>query len=201
MIGRLIGVVVTDELDGALIVDVGGVGYEVMAPIGTVGRAKTAGADGRVTLYVHTHVREDALDLYGFASLGERQTFRLLLGVPNVGPKTALGVLSALPALDLVRAVEARDVARLNKISGIGRKTAERLILELREKLPQVGLLDESGPPVAATMGDAERLLGALTNMGYRPAEAQKAVAALGPRVGKDAIGTLLKEALAELAR
>ena len=89
-------------------------------------------------LHVHTHVREDALDLYGFASDTERRAFRLLIGVPNVGPKTALAVLSALPLPDLGRAVRDGDVGRLTRVPGIGKKTAERLVLELKEKLPVV---------------------------------------------------------------
>jgi holliday junction DNA helicase RuvA len=198
MIGRLSGVVVDDALDGTLLVDVAGVGYEVLAPIGTTARA---GSEGRVVLHVHTHVREDALELFGFASAVERQVFRLLLSVPNVGPKTALGVLSALPPPELAQAVESRDFARLNKISGIGKKTAERLVLELREKLKQVVAASPSVRGVPAPERDADRLLGALTGMGYRPQEAQRALDALGTRVGDEPLATLLRAALAELAR
>src|SRR5688572_14421468 len=136
MIGRLAGVVVAEDPGGAIVIDVGGVGYELLAPIGTVGRADTA-AD-RIVLHVHTHVREDALDLFGFATEAERRAFRLLIGVPNVGPKTALAVMSALPLPDLSRAVRAGDLARLTRVPGIGRKTAERLVLELKEKLSGV---------------------------------------------------------------
>lgn len=201
MIGRLSGVVIDDTLDGALLIDVAGVGYEVMTPVGTRGRAGGAGSDGRVVLYTHTHVREDALELYGFASAVERGVFRLLISVPNVGPKTALGVLSALPPPELARAVEAKDLARLNKISGIGRKTAERLVLELREKLPQVGPLAATSAEAASAGSTADRLVGALTNMGYRPQEAQRALKALGDRLGAEPIESLLRAALAELAR
>src|SRR3954471_6600235 len=133
MIGRLTGIPLSDE-DGALVIDVHGVGYEVSAPLGTAGRA-ARDAEGRVTIYVHTHVREDALMLFGFAMESERHAFRTLIGVSNVGPKTALAVLSALPAADLARAIAAKDVARLTAISGVGKKTAERLVLELRDKL------------------------------------------------------------------
>jgi Holliday junction DNA helicase RuvA len=152
-------------------------------------------------LYTHTHVREDALELYGFTSLIERDVFRLLLDVPNVGPKTALGVLSSLPPPELARAVEARDIARLSKVSGVGKKTAERLALELREKLPRLGTLQAAAASMGAAHGDAERLTGALTNMGYRPSEAQRAVRVLGDRVGREPLSTLLKDALAELSR
>src|SRR5580700_7839193 len=96
MIGRLTGRVIAQEEDGAVVVDVGGVGYELTAPLGTVGRAEETN-DGRVTLFVHTHAREDALQLFGFASEADRLAFRTLISVSNVGPKTAVAVLSALP--------------------------------------------------------------------------------------------------------
>ncbi len=133
MIGRLRGRVAPDEVSGLVLVDVGGVGYEVTTPAGALGRAKRVGDD--VELVIHTHVREDAFELFGFASDRERQVFRLLLSVPNVGPKTALGVLSALPIGDLSRAVRNGDVARLTKVPGIGKRTAERLVVELKDKL------------------------------------------------------------------
>jgi holliday junction DNA helicase RuvA len=201
MIGRLVGAVVAEEPDGGLLIDVGGVGYDVMTPLGTLGRAGAVGGEGHIVLFTHTHVREDALELYGFASVTERRVFRMLLGVPNVGPKTALGVLSALPVPELALAVESRDLGRLNRISGIGKKTAERLVLELREKLPQVGALEVQPGAVPPAQGNADRLLGALTNMGYRPQEAQRAVTALGDRISQEPIATLLRDALAELAR
>ena len=203
MIGRLTGRVVAEEPDGGLVVDVAGVGYEVRAPLGTVGRVAPS-PDGRVELHTHLHVREDVLDLYGFASELERRVFKLLLDVPNVGPKTALGVLSALPPAELAAAVEGKDVARLTRIDGVGKKTAERLVLELRERLPKLAAVGAAaarpGSVPAATGGDEGRLLGALTNMGYRYPDAQRAVRALGDRIGKEPVGDLLREALAVLA-
>lgn len=198
MIGRLRGRVLTDEATGAVVLDVHGVGYELLTPVGTLGRARVDSTSLELELWVHTHVREDALDLFGFASETDRRVFRLLLGVPNVGPKTALGVLSAMPVDDLARAVERGDHARLGKVPGIGKKTAERLVLELKEKLR--GL--ESATPItsAETLGnEAARLLSALTNMGYRPAEAERAVSALGPKLDSEPLGNLLREALANL--
>jgi holliday junction DNA helicase RuvA len=197
VIGRLSGKVVADDPGGALVLDVHGVGYELLTPVGTRGRAD-AGADLTV-LYVHTHVREDALDLFGFASELERRVFRLLIEVPNVGPRTALNVLSALPTSELADAVHAADVARLCRVPGIGKKTAERLVLELKEKLPK--LADRVRPAEAppARRDDAQRLVGALTNMGYRAAEAERAVKSLGDRVGKEPVADLLREALAHL--
>jgi len=197
MIGWLRGRVVAEEPTGALLLAVNGVGYEVNAPLGTAGRAQLDGEE--LELFVHTHVREDALDLFGFATELERRTFRVLLGVPNVGPKTALGVLSALSVIELGRAVHAGDLARLSKVPGIGKKTAERFVLELKDKLPAL-LTDEVAAPPRAPTSDAKlRLMSALTNMGYRASEAERAVDGLGSKVEQAPIGELLKEALALL--
>jgi holliday junction DNA helicase RuvA len=198
MIGWLRGRLLSEEPNGSVLLEVGGVGYEVMVPVGALGRTRSAGED--VELFVHTHVREDALDLFGFPSDLERRVFRLLLGIPNVGPKTAVGVLSALSVSELSRAVRAGDLARLAKVPGIGKKTAERLVLELKDKLAAVGPDEAPVGPRVATASDARgRLLSALTNMGYRPAEAEKAVSSLGEKVEEAPIGDLLKEALARL--
>jgi len=198
LIGRLVGTVVA-QADSTWTVDVAGVGYEVQVPRGTSVRSGSNPAENaRITLYVHTHVREDTLDLFGFASELERSVFRLLITIPNVGPKTALGILSALPPPDLASAVADQDLWRLTSVSGIGKKTAERLILELKEKLPRVAELRT--PANTERRGDdAGRLLGALTNMGFRPPEAERAVAGLGDRVGKEPLSDLLKAALAKL--
>lgn len=199
MIGRLRGRVLADEATGGVVLDVQGVGYELSTPVGTLSRARGRDANNAdVELWVHTHVREDALDLFGFANETERRVFRLLLGVPNVGPKTALGVLSAMPVEDLAGAVERGDHARLGKVPGIGKKTAERLVLELKEKLRG---LSSSEPVInAESLGNmAGRLLSALTNMGYRPGEAERAVSALGPKLDTEPLGNLLREALAKL--
>jgi holliday junction DNA helicase RuvA len=202
VIGRLSGRIVGEEPDGAIVLDVGGVGYDVRAPLGTSGRA-APGADGCITIYTYLHVREDALELYGFASESERRVFRLLIDVPNVGPKTALGVLSALPPADLAAAVEAKDIGRLTRIDGVGKKTAERLVLELKERLQRLGDLGRTEGPAGrqAAAGTEARLLGALVNMGYKPVDAQRAVRALGDRLRDENLGELLKEALAVLAQ
>ncbi|HWA74407.1 MAG TPA: Holliday junction branch migration protein RuvA [Polyangiaceae bacterium] len=200
MIGRLRGVVVADD-PPTLTVDVKGVGYEVSIPVGTTERARRG--EGEVELWIHTVLRSDALELFGFATQLERTVFRQLISVPNVGPRTALGVLSALPVADLVQAVQASDHARLTRVPGVGKKTAERLVLELRGKLPGEELQPHaaSPAPAAARPSDAKvRLVTALTNMGYRPAEAERAVQTLGPRVGSEPLSTLLREALALLS-
>jgi Holliday junction DNA helicase RuvA len=204
MIGRLTGTLVADGPDG-VVLDVGGVGYEVSVPLGTMGRVRPDDA-GRVTLWIHTHVREDVLALYGFADADDRIAFRALLGVSNVGPKIAVAVLGALPAAELAQAIARQDGAKLKGISGVGKKIADRLLLELRDKLPP--LLGSPVPPVGArpsaiqapSSGD-ERLRSVLTGMGFRPAEADRAVSALGPRVGDEPIEALLREALALLAK
>ena len=203
MIGRLTGTPHPDD-EGALLVDVAGVGYELFVPMGTIGRAATDDL-GRATFFVHTHVREDALILFGFATPAERLAFRTLIGVSSVGPKTALAVLSALPAADLARAIAAKDLGRLTAVPGIGKKTAERLVLELRDKLVMPAP-DASAPAPArgtpqAASKDDELLLGALTRMGYRPAEAERAIASLGDRVGKAPLADLVREALVLLAK
>lgn len=200
MIGRLRGVIVADD-PPTLTVDVKGVGYEVSTPVGTTERARKG--ETEVELWIHTVLRSDALELFGFASQLERAVFRQLISVPNVGPRTALGVLSALPVGDLVQAVQASDLARLTRVPGIGKKTAERLVLELRDKLPgqESGSLAPSSAPAAARPSDAKaRLVTALTNMGYRPTEAERAVQTLGPRVGAEPLSTLLRDALALLS-
>jgi len=205
MIGRLTGRVVAEEPEGAVVVDVSGVGYELLAPLGAVGRAKVD-AEGRATFFVHTHAREDALVLFGFAAESDRTAFRTLIAVSNVGPKTALAVLSALPADDLAQAIAAKDVGTLTRIPGIGKKTAERLLLELRDKLvrpstPAATARDPARAKDAVAASPKDVLLGALTRMGYRPAEAERAVVLLGSRVQSDALPDLVREALAILAK
>ena len=201
MIGRLTGRVVEGEGDTVLL-DVHGVGYEVLVPLGTLGRA-TPTADGQTTLFVHTHVREDALLLYGFASEDDRRAFRALIGVSNVGPKTALALLSALPADALARALAAKDVLGLTRIPGVGKKTAERLVLELKDKLLPVIGSAASAPkrPAAAPDGNVEVVIGALVRMGFKQGEAERAVAAMGDHASTAPLAEAVKEALGLLAK
>src|SRR3954468_1045601 len=200
MIGWLRGRVVAEEPSG-VVLEVGGVGYELTIPVGTLGRAP-GDAQGEIELWVHTHVREDALELFGFASELERRVFRLLVSVPNVGPKTAVGVLGALPIADLSRAISARDLGRLGKVPGIGKKTAERLVVELVDKLPALVPPEAWGKGAsnkATAAGTSQLLLKALVNMGYRPAEAERAVEHLGKRIDGEPLSDLLRSALAFL--
>jgi Holliday junction DNA helicase RuvA len=207
MIGRLTGHIV-DEGDGtAVVVDVGGVGYEVTVPLGTRGRL--GAPDGAaVTLHVHTHVREDALQLFGFASFDEREAFRVLISISNVGPKLALAVLGALSVHELAATVARGDASKLTAIPGVGKKTAERLVLELKGKLaasaPRPAGGGAAGPAGPLPSGkNVDLLLGALTRMGYRPAEAERTIAALGASRDLEAepLGDLVRDALSLLAR
>lgn len=202
MIGRLSGKIVEDSAEGVVVIDVGGVGYDVTVPLGALGRA-SRDEGGNVTLYVHTHVREDMFALYGFPSRDDRAAFRALIGVSNVGPKIAMAILGGLSAGELAAVIARGELARLVAVPGIGKKTAERLILELKGKLqaaPVVGT-KPAAPVAAAPEGQAELLSSALTRMGYRPAEAERALAALGARVKTEPLGDLVRDALAILSK
>ncbi|MEO7328767.1 MAG: Holliday junction branch migration protein RuvA, partial [Minicystis sp.] len=194
MIGRLAGKIVEDTAEGTLVLDVNGVGYEVTVPLGTVGRAAPDDA-GRVTLFIHTHVREDALLLYGFASLDERAAFKHLISVASIGPKIAMGILGAMSVADLGAAIARAETARLTKISGVGKKTAERIVLELKDRIlaPTATQAAIQARPAAPT-AKGELLHGALTRMGFRPAEAERAVTALGARVETAPLGELVRD-------
>lgn len=204
MIGRLSGRIIAEDEDGALVVDVGGVGYEVVAPIGTRGRARVE--DGIITLFIHTHVREDVFSLFGFATEVDRTAFRMLIGVSSVGPKTAVAVLSALPGAELGRVIARKELARLTAISGIGKKTAERLLLELEGKLTTTDVRGAgdalTAPASRKGEGDKGELLhGALTRMGYRREEADRAVKALEAEIAEHTLAELVREALVVLSR
>lgn len=201
MIGRLHGVIVERGLDGSVVLDVAGVGYEVFVPLGSLGRLPAAPAP--VTLFVHTHVREDALVLYGFGTLEDRAAFRTLLGVSSIGPKVALAVLSQLDASQLAQAIARQDKHALGGISGVGKKLVERLLLELKDKLGFVSAgaptAMTAGGPVPSSMpsGPLASAVSALISMGFRPAEADRAVAAVSKDAEGKSVEQLLREALA----
>ncbi len=203
MIGRLCGKLCYEEGTVAVI-DVGGVGYEVTMPLGTTGRL-VADANGAVTVWVHTNVREDALDLFAFASAAERTAFRVVIGVPNVGPKLAMSILGSVSVHELAMLVLRGDTAKLTAIPGVGKKTAERLVLELKGKLdPGQAAQVESMRATPASGSKAELLTSALTRMGYKPSEADRALAALlqsGRDLESPPLGDLVREALAVLSR
>ena len=174
MIARLSGTIV-DRQPHRIVVDVGGVGYEVAVPLSTFYHLPEAGS--QATLRVHTHVREDALALFGFATELELTIFQRLIGVSGIGPKLALAALSGIEPDDLVRAVRTADVARLSAVPGIGKKTAERITLELKDKLPAPASPVGVAPAVAAPLDDLRTdLLSALLNLGYHRPLAEKAV-------------------------
>jgi Holliday junction DNA helicase RuvA len=171
LIARLKGTLV-EKSPSRIVVDVGGVGYDVLVPLSTFYGLGEAGAP--VSLRVHTHVREDVIALYGFASSLEQDLFERLIAISGIGPKLALAVLSGIDSSELVRAIRTQDVARLTRIPGVGKKTAERIGLELKDRLPHA-----AGPAAEAVPGgDGVRadLLSALTNLGYKGAVAEKAV-------------------------
>ena len=200
MIARLRGRLAGKE-PNRIIVDVGGVGYDVAVPLSTYYTLGEPGSD--VALRVHTHVREDTLALYGFSTGLELQIFERLIGISGIGPKLALAVLSGIDVSDLVRAVMGGDVGRLTAIPGIGKKTAERIGLELKDKLPP-GIVDETaaGTGSGAPGGELRQdLLSALLNLGYHRPLAEKAVEAALARVESPVFQTVLKQALRELAR
>lgn len=198
MIGLLTGRVIHEELAGGVLLDVGGVGYELVCPVGTLGRAPRT-KEGLVTLRVHTNLRQESLELFGFSDETERATFRALVAVPNVGPRTAVAILSALPAIELAQVIEAEDKVRLGKVPGIGKKTAERLVLELRGKLGRdASDAARAGAPPRANAQD--KLVLALVGLGYKPAEAERAAKNLPPEVASEALGEQLRKALQLLA-
>ena len=175
MIARLSGTVL-EKQPNRVVVDVAGVGYDVQVPLSTFYGLGEPGA--AITLRVHTHVREDAISLFGFASPLEQDLFERLIAINGIGPKLALAVLSGIDPGELVRAIRTQDVARLTRIPGVGKKTAERIGLELKDRLPHAA----AGGAIEATeSGSALRddLLSALANLGYQPAAVEKAVDAV----------------------
>ena len=175
MIARLRGRPVANTPDG-LVLDVGGVGYLVAATPSAVRKADGA---AEVALQTYLHVREDALQLYGFAEVAERELFVQLLSVNGIGPKVALAIVSGSPAADLRRAIVLEDTARFQAIPGIGKKTAERIVLELKEKLGDVPV------PISSAGGTQPHLVArdALVELGYSLGEAEQALAAVVPEV------------------
>ncbi len=199
MIGRLTGTVVEESADGSVVLDVGGVGYEVHLPLGALGRL---GAGPTIVLHVHTHVREDAITLYGFGSLDDRAAFRVLLGVSGIGPKLALSILSTLDASALAVAIERGDKNAFKGISGVGKKTVEHLLVDLKGKLlvspGAIGRPLPARPSAAAP--SAEVVVALLVNMGFRRPEAEAAVASFGEDALRDEpVDKLLRDALARL--
>jgi len=176
------------------VVDVGGVGYQVHLSLQSVARLPPEG--GAVQLRTYTHVREDALQLFGFATEEEERLFLLLIDVSGVGPRLAQTILSGMPAGELAAALTAGEIARLTQISGVGKKTAERLVVELRDKLKTSGLLGR-GAPAPAPLTGSGALVSALLNLGYKPATAERTAEAVRRSLGPAAaVEDQLREAL-----
>jgi Holliday junction DNA helicase RuvA len=198
MIALLSGRVV-EKVPSRVIVDVNGVGYDVLVPLSTFYVLGDAGA--AVTLRIHTHVREEVIALYGFATPLEQDLFERLIAINGVGPKLALAVLSGIEPAELIRAIRAQDVARLTRIPGVGKKTAERIGLELKDRLPVS--LAAVGPAAAAVPEDRQRadLISALLNLGYHRAVAEKAIDR-AVKAGPDApFEHLLRDALKSMMK
>jgi Holliday junction DNA helicase RuvA len=196
MIAQLRGQIVRKSVQEA-VVDVNGVGYRVQIPLSTFYKL---GPEGElVTLLVHTHVREDALSLFGFLTAGEQALFEKLISVSGVGPKLAVNVLSGIDALELLEALRASDVARLTRVPGVGKKTAERLVLELKDKLPTLAATPEVAPRSAPNK-IKDDLLSALGNLGYSRPEAEKGVDRALAEDGTGAFEDLLRRTLRVLS-
>ncbi|OGQ53829.1 MAG: Holliday junction DNA helicase RuvA [Deltaproteobacteria bacterium RIFCSPLOWO2_02_56_12] len=183
------------KVPGEVIINVGGVGYQVFIPLSVFYRLPEVG--GAVNLYIHTHLREDALQLFGFLEHEEKQVFLSLNSVTGIGPKLAINILSGIPAEELARALKEGDQPRLVSIPGVGKKLAERMIVELRDKFltmpaEEMGRSDGSQP-----MRDA---ISALVNLGYRQGDAEKSVREI-TRNGEKTLAEVLKEALRRLSQ
>jgi holliday junction DNA helicase RuvA len=195
MIGLLRGRLL-EKRPNQIILDVAGVGYLVAVPLSTF--AALGDLHAEVTLLIHTHVREDAIALYGFLSAREKHFFELLLGASGVGPTLALKILSGMNVDELVPAIRTGDLVRLTKIPGVGRKTAERMVVELKDKLEAVAV--EAEKPAASSPAGAEAdVRSALINLGYDERTAEAAVTEAKRQPGTSNFESLLRSALANL--
>jgi Holliday junction DNA helicase RuvA len=187
-----------------IVIDVNGVGYDVFVPLSTFYGLGEPGA--AIALRIHTHVREDALLLYGFATLLEQELFERLIGVSGIGAKVALSVLSGIEPQELIRAIERGDLARLTAIPGVGKKTSERIVLELKDRLPRAQVAAAIGGAAAAPEAPILRddVVSALVNLGYHRPLAEKAAEAAITTVGSSSDASferVLKQALREVAK
>ena len=181
-----------------VIVEAAGVGYDVVVSVPTF--SELPGLGSEVALHIHTHVREDQLALYGFLRPEEKNLFEKLITVSGIGPKLAITVLSGMPADEMIKAIRGNDLARLTKIPGVGRKTAERMVLELRDKLPPVDGTDRvhALPSLSATQED---VLSALTNLGFQRAAAEKALVQTAKSAVGESFDALFRASLALISK
>jgi len=194
MIAHLRGRLIAKHPNQA-IVEAGGVGYDVAISVPTFSELPASGAE--VVLHIHTHVREDALALYGFLRSEEKQLFERLITVSGIGPKLAITILSGMATSEMVGAIRSNDFARLTKIPGVGRKTAERMCVELRDKLEGFG----APQPVATHSAVEEDVISALTNLGYQRALAEKAVERAVQTAGRENFDAIFRGSLATLSK
>ena len=197
MIGYLRGKLRSRSAD-RVVVDVGGVGYSVAISLNTFAEIDRAASGTEIELEIHTHVREDALALYGFATAREKELFEKLIAVSGIGPRLAQVVLSGMAPDDLLAALAAGDVARLVRIPGVGKKTAERMVVELRDKVQALAAELPAAKPT--TRSDAD-LVEALVNLGYKANQAEAAVAAARKEAPGVPFSELLRLALRRLSR
>jgi Holliday junction DNA helicase RuvA len=197
MIGQLRGRL-AEKRPNQVLVDVGGVGYLVQVPLSTY--AALGELHAEVTLLIHTHVREDALALYGFVSAREKHFFEMLLSASGVGPSLALKILSGMTVEELVPAIRTSDLARLTKIPGVGRKTAERMVVELKDKLDAVVVEAEKPAAVASAGGIEADVISALVNLGYDGRAAESAVNEAQRESGGGSFEKLLRATLQALS-
>jgi Holliday junction DNA helicase RuvA len=193
VIGRLTGRLASKAPDQVLL-EVAGVGYLVHIPLSTF--YELPEQEAPASLWIHTHVREDALALYGFLTERERTLFLLLLGVTGIGPRVALTVLSGIPPVELIDALRKQDVRRLVAVPGVGKKTAERMVLELADRMNALPGEAPAREPAAVAFED---VVSALVNLGYRKSEAEKAVDATAREGAPEEFGEFLRGALRRL--
>jgi Holliday junction DNA helicase RuvA len=180
-----------------VVLETAGVGYEVNISVPTFSELPTNGSE--VALHIYTHVREDLIALYGFLRPAEKQLFEKLITVSGIGPKLAITILSGMAADEMTRAIRGNDLARLTKIPGIGKKTAERMMLELRDKLPDVA--GASAPAIPAMNAVEEDVLSALVNLGYQRAAAEKVLGSVIKTEKSGSFDEMFRQALAGLSK
>ncbi len=196
MIAHLRGTLLSKH-PNQVVVETAGVGYEINISVPTYSELPANGVE--VALHIHTHVREDLIALYGFLRPAEKQLFEKLITVSGIGPKLAITILSGMAASEMAGAIRSSDLARLTKIPGIGKKTAERMVLELRDKLPET--VDASASRMPAISALEEDVLSALVNLGYQRAAAEKVLAAIVKNGNRASFDALFREALAGLSK
>ena len=194
MIAHLRGKLIAKHPNQA-VVEAGGVGYDVAISVPTF--SDLPGVGGDIALHIHTHVREDVIALFGFLRADEKQLFEKLITVSGIGPKLAITILSGMPTVDMVGAIRANDHGRLTRIPGIGKKTAERMCVELRDKLEAFGE-PQAAAPVSAMEED---VISALTNLGYQRALAEKAVERAVATAGRENFDAIFRAALGAIAK